>query len=95
MDAKIERLCASEVPGDTQRNLRVAPDYTGQTFKHLLVPVWVLSYNYGSKSFQVIINGYTGSIAGQHPLSWVKIALAVLAALIVVLIILSLASGQR
>jgi hypothetical protein len=59
------------------------------------VPVWVLSYNYGSKSFQVIINGYTGSIAGQHPLSWVKIALAVLAALIVVLIILSLASGQR
>lgn len=95
MDAKIERLCAAEVPGDTHRNLRVAPDYTGQTFKHLLVPVWVLSYNYGSKTFQVIINGYTGSIAGKHPLSWVKIALAVLAALIVVLIILSLASGQR
>ncbi len=38
----------SEVPGDTQRNLQVDADYSAQTFKHILVPIWLLAYNYGS-----------------------------------------------
>jgi len=29
----------------------------------------------------VVINGYTGTIAGRYPKSWIKIILAVLAAL--------------
>ena len=90
MDGKLRELCGQQVPGDTHRNLEVAADYAGQTFKHILVPVWVLAYNYGAKSYQVVVNGYTGAIAGKHPLSWVKIALAVLAVLIVIAIIVSL-----
>ena len=39
-------------------------------------------------------NGYTGKMAGEHPLSWVKITLAVLAALIVILIIIALNQQQ-
>ena len=94
MDGKTEQLCSAEVPGDTQRNLEVAADYSAQTFKHILVPVWLLTYDYGSRSFQVVINGYTGAIAGKHPLSWVKIMLAVLAVIIVIALVLS-ASGGR
>jgi uncharacterized membrane protein len=37
-----------------------------------------------------VVNGYTGTMAGEHPLSWVKITLAVLAALVVILIIVLL-----
>jgi hypothetical protein len=81
MDAQVRSLCASEVPGDTHRNLSVSADYSGQTFKHILVPLWVLSYVYGRRSFQVVINGYTGTMAGEYPKSWIKIALAVLAGL--------------
>ena len=95
MDEKLRQLCAREVPGDTQRNLEVAADYSAQTFKHILVPIWLLAYNYGSSSFQVVINGYTGKIAGVHPLSWIKIALAVLAALIVIGIIVALAQQNQ
>ena len=94
MDGKTEQLCSAQVPGDTQRNLEVAADYSAQTFKHILVPVWLLSYNYGAKTFQVVINGYTGAIAGKHPLSWVKIMLAVLAVIVVLLIVFA-ASGSR
>ncbi len=90
MDAIIHQLCKSEVPGDTQRNLAVQSDYQGRTFKHILVPVWLATYTYGAKSFQVVVNGYTGKMAGEHPLSWVKISLAILAALIVVLMIVIL-----
>ena len=70
------------MPGDTQRNLQVDANYSGQTFKHILVPVWLLSYDYGRRAFQVVINGYTGTIAGRYPKSWIKITLAALAALV-------------
>lgn len=78
MDAEMETLCSREVPGDTHRNLEIAADYSGQTFKHILVPVWLLTYQYGAKTFQVVINGYTGQIAGEYPKSWVKILFSIL-----------------
>lgn len=81
MDAELRRLCAAQVPGDTHRDLQVQADYSGQTFKHILTPLWLLTYNYGARNFQVVINGYTGAIAGKYPKSWVKITFAVLAAL--------------
>ena len=83
MDRKITALCSQQVPGDTQRNLSVDTDYSGQTFKHILTPVWLLTYNYGAQNFQVVINGFTGMIAGKYPKSWVKILFAVLGGLIV------------
>jgi ribosomal protein S27E len=92
MEAAIYQLCEREVPGDTQRNLQVSTVYQGRTFKHILVPVWLASYTYGSKSFQVVINGYTGKMAGEHPLSWVKITFAVLAAILLVILLIQLAN---
>ena len=68
MDATIHQLCTRDVPGDTQRNLQVRSNYQGRTFKHILVPVWLASYTYGRKNFQVVVNGYTGKMAGEHPL---------------------------
>ena len=90
MEAQTERLCAAEVPGDTHRNLRVDTDYSGQTFKHILAPIWLLTYNYGARSFQVVINGYTGTIAGEYPKSWVKITFAVLGALLLIALVVLL-----
>ena len=95
MDGKMYSLCASEVPGDTHRNLDVDADYSRQTFKHILVPVWLLTYNYGPRTFQVVINGFTGAIAGRYPKSWVKIMFAVLGGLIVAGIIALIVASQR
>ncbi len=86
MDRDLERMCAERVPGDTQRNLRVDADYSGQTFKHILVPIWLLTYDFHGKPFQVVINGFTVKIAGEYPKSWWKISLAVLAVLVAVLV---------
>lgn len=79
MDAQLERMCARQVPGDTHRNLRVQTRYSSQTFKHILLPVWLLSYAYGKNKFQVLVNGYSGKIAGRYPKSWIKITALVLA----------------
>jgi predicted RNA-binding Zn-ribbon protein involved in translation (DUF1610 family) len=90
MDAKVRDRCAEDVPGDTFRNLDVDAAYRGQTFKHTLLPVWLLHYDYGRKSYQVVVNGVTGAIAGEQPYSWIKIFFAVLALIIVALTILVL-----
>ena len=94
MDSEMQSLCARQVPGDTHRNLSVNTNYADRTFKHVLLPIWLVAYTYGSKNFQVLVNGYTGAIAGQRPYSWVKITLAVLGGLAVVGLIALLASHR-
>ena len=92
--AKLQQMCGAQVPGDTYRNLQVQANYSGQTFKHILAPVWLLSYTFGAKAFQAVMNGATGAIDGEYPKSWVKIALLVIAAIIVLLIVMSLGSHR-
>lgn len=83
MEASLQQLCVQEIPGDTYRNLQIQPNYSGQTFKHVLLPVWLLSYQYGRRTYQVAVNGFTGKITGEYPISWVKVALAILIGLII------------
>ncbi len=92
MQKKLEGLCAKHIPGDTYRNLQVAADFSAQTFKHILTPIWLLTYEFRGQSFQVVINGYTGSIAGKYPKSWVKIALVTI---LVIFILVVYAALQR
>jgi predicted RNA-binding Zn-ribbon protein involved in translation (DUF1610 family) len=92
MENLLRDACAREVPGDTHRNLRIAPRFSGQTFKHILLPVWLLTYKYGSKTYQVAVNGATGKMAGEYPLSWVKVTIAVVLALILMAIFFAYAN---
>jgi len=72
----------------------VRTGYSDQTFKHILAPVWLLSYTYRRKSYQCAMNGVTGAIGGEYPKSPWKIAFLVLAIFVGVLVFMSFA-GQR
>jgi hypothetical protein len=89
MAAKLRALCAARVPGDTYRNLEVAADWSDQTFKHILAPVWLLTYTYGARRFQCVQNGVTAAIRGQYPKSPWKVALLVLAVIVLLIVVLS------
>ncbi len=88
MTRKLHDMCARQVPGDTYRNLQIQPVFGGRTFKHVLVPVWLLTYTYAGRPWQVVVNGYTGAMAGDSPKSWTKIALLVMAIVIVVIVVI-------
>jgi len=90
MTRKLEEMCAAEIPGDTYRNLQIHPTFSAQTFKHILVPIWLLTYLYATKMYQVVVNGYDGRMAGQYPKSPWKIAFLVLLAIIGFLIVVML-----
>lgn len=93
MTNDLRAMAARAVPGDTHRNLVIRPDFRGETFKHLLAPLWLLTYDFGPRSFQVVVNGATGKIAGDYPKSAWKITFAVLAALLVVLLFVLVMQG--
>ena len=78
--------CSGDVPGDTQRNLRVRNHITGVRWKHVLLPIWSLQYRFGGETYTVLVNGQNGRVAGKAPYSWVKISLAVLAVAAVALV---------
>jgi hypothetical protein len=92
MDAKLQALCAQQIPGDTFRNLDVNADYSAQTFKHILAPVWLLSYTFGARAFQCAMNGVNGTIRGEYPKSPWKVALLVLVIFFIVWIVLRMGS---
>ena len=92
MERQTLALCGEQVPGDTYRSLEAQQQYTAQTFKHVLAPLWLLTYAYHGKPFQVVVNGYTGKIAGEHPLSWVKIFFATVAVIVVAIIVISISN---
>jgi hypothetical protein len=91
---KLRQMCAAQIPGDTYRNLEIHPTFSGRTFKHILVPVWLLSYLYGTRMFQVVVNAYSGRMAGQYPKSPWKIAFLVLLAIIAFFIFILLSQNN-
>jgi hypothetical protein len=87
-------LCGATIPGDTYRSLEISPTFSGRTFKHILVPLWLLSYTYGAKSYQVLVNGYTGKMDGTYPVSPWKVMAAIAIALLLLLLFLYVAGQQ-
>jgi DNA-directed RNA polymerase subunit RPC12/RpoP len=83
---KMNRVIAQDVRrdigGDVQRVDRVDSDFRAETFKHILLPVWIAAYKYGGKSYRFLVNGQTGEVQGERPWSVWKIAFAVLGAMI-------------
>lgn len=83
IEAGIRETVRRDIGGDHQRISAMSVHYQSLTFKHLLLPIWLLTVVYQQRPFQVFINGVTGEVQGQRPYSVIKITLAVIAALIV------------
>jgi len=83
--AYIEKEIVSEVHerigGNLQRIESLHTAFSTLSYKHVLLPVWLLAYRYGDKSFRVAINAATGKVHGERPWSVIKIILATLCAL--------------
>ncbi|HMQ25283.1 MAG TPA: hypothetical protein PKA98_04805, partial [Acidimicrobiales bacterium] len=90
IDATIQESVRRDIGGDKQRIDQVNTDYQGLSFKHLLLPIWLLTIRYSGKPFQTFINGATGEVHGDYPWSKVKIAALVAAAVIVIAILVFL-----
>lgn len=84
MEDAIRAEVKQRIGGDVQRISSLDSRFDALTFKHLLLPVWMLAYRYKDETYQVVVNAATGEVQGDRPWSAWKIALTVIAALAVV-----------
>jgi hypothetical protein len=84
---------ASFMPGDRHRNLHVSATFSHIQSDLILLPVYLLSYQYRDKQYRFLINGQTGRITGDKPVSHRRIAAVIggtIAAIVVVVLLLLL-----
>ncbi|MCA9615592.1 MAG: hypothetical protein KC586_22705, partial [Myxococcales bacterium] len=48
-----------------------------QTYKHVLLPLWIAAYRYQDKTFRFLVNGQTGEVQGEAPTSWFKVVMVI------------------
>lgn len=87
IDSEIDDDVRGRIGGDEQRVDSINTRMSALTFKHVLLPVWMLAYMYNDKSYQVVVNACTGEVQGERPYSPWKVAfvtvLGIMAAILV------------
>ena len=76
-----------DIGGDTQRVLNADIKLSDETFKHILLPIYISSYRYNGKEYHFYINGQTGALSGTRPYSFWKIFFLVLFILVIIAVI--------
>jgi len=83
MDRVIVRDVKFDIGGDRQRIHKIDTAISDVTFKHILLPVWMAAYKYRGKSYRFVVNGRTGQVKGERPWSAIKIALTIIAVVVI------------
>ncbi len=81
MREQTRQACRSQASTSMLRNFSMNLDFSQETWRYILLPVYVAAYRYQGKSYQVMVNGQTGVVAGQRPVDWTRIWLVVAALL--------------
>jgi len=81
--SELHRMIRNHIIADEVRNLRIQTSFSNVTFKHILLPIWISAYRYRDKVYKFLVNGQTGEVKGEAPVSALKVLLLILAGLIV------------
>ncbi len=91
IDGHIRNGIYGQVYGDVVEIVNVDTDYEDITYKHILLPIWISSFHFNKKMYRFLVNGQTGRVTGQSPISIVKVSIlvAVILAIIAVVVFFS------
>ncbi|RMG56960.1 MAG: hypothetical protein D6722_25590, partial [Bacteroidetes bacterium] len=69
LDMEIHDAIMGRLPGHDVKKMLVNSEKHSIAFRHVLVPVWVASFVFRGELYQFLINGQSGKITGDRPLS--------------------------
>lgn len=71
-------LIRNRIKGDINRSrvhsIRYRTDTSGIHYRRVLLPVWMLHYNYRDKPYKIVVSGINGRTYGERPFSSWKLA---------------------
>jgi len=94
MDVAIRRAVCTQIGGDHQQINTLHSEFYSITFKHVLLPIWISSYRYRNKVYRFVINGRTGKVRGERPVSVVKVVLFTLL-IVMIIVLIAVATGAN
>jgi predicted RNA-binding Zn-ribbon protein involved in translation (DUF1610 family) len=78
---RAKRACIADTGSSHVRNFRMTADFADERWRYVLLPVYLASYPFEGRTFQVMVNGQTGTVAGQKPVAWLRVWLVIAAML--------------
>ena len=85
--AKLEQHIRENVraryKADRVKDVKLATSYDKITFKYLLAPIWISNFKFNGTIYNFVVNGQTGRIAGKSPVSALRVAIAIIIAIVV------------
>lgn len=85
LSKKITQKIKNENFADRVDSLNVQTIHENITYKYLLLPVWISSFQYKGKTYQFIVNGQTGKVGGKVPVSVLRVTVAALIGLAILI----------
>ncbi len=93
MTDDIKRKIVRYHHADRERHLELSQDFKDIKYSYFLLPVWVASYNYKEKLYNFFVNGTTGEVSGKTPVSPIKVALAIIFAVLIFALFIMIGEG--
>ena len=95
MAERIRNAILKRYDYDVVDYLNVKTSYADETFKYLLLPIYVGHYDYRTRVYNFYINGHSGVVTGKTPVSVLKVTIlsAIILAIIAVIVILVVTNG--
>ncbi len=79
MREKTRAAAYADIDSNEVQNFTVNAVFDDEAWRLVLLPVYLAAYRFREKTYQIVINGQTGKVAGDKPLDWKKILLIVAA----------------
>ena len=95
IESKEQAECARLVPGDTHRDLQVSTALDEVAARLLYLPFWLAAFAYKGDVYRFVVNGQTGKVTGEAPVSYLKIAMVVGAVVLAILVIVAIVSMAK
>lgn len=84
INSKITKKIKYDNNADRSTITNVETVFSNVTYKYLLLPVWISSFEYNGKVYQFMINGQTGKVSGKTPISALRVLIAIILAAIII-----------
>lgn len=79
MREQTRQTAYAEINSQHIRNFSLNAAFDDEAWRLILLPAYITTYRFQEKTYQLVINGQTGKVAGDKPVAWNKIWLIVTA----------------
>ena len=85
--SNIESKIRRQYNADHVQHVNAVTSFKNITYKYILAPVWISSFQFEGKTYRFMVNGETGKICGSTPVSKLKVILTIAVVIAVIVLI--------